>query len=183
MARCSVRVSGVRCQFDYPHDGDHLPKPPCDTCRGMIAGECLNCGRIKGSDGPLMGAPRRCPARHPSGVQCVIDVTELTTHETDHKAPDPASPARSLHWTDSEAVTALGFPVGGARNSQVGGEHYAKHKIQMWDIWQEYGLNAFEGAVLKYLLRRKGSRLEDLKKARHTLDRLIEIEEAGDGGS
>src|SRR5690606_17746622 len=66
----------------------------------------------------------------------------------------------------------------GGRDAQVGGDHYQKHSIQPWDVWEEYGLNAFEGAVLKYLLRRKGSRVEDLKKARHTLDRLIEIEEA-----
>ena len=68
-----------------------------------------------------------------------------------------------------------------ATDSQVGGDHYLKHSIQPWDIWQEYELNAFEGAVLKYLLRRKGDRVEDLKKARHTLDRLIEIEEARGG--
>lgn len=68
-----------------------------------------------------------------------------------------------------------------ARNSQVGGSHYRRFKIQPWDIWQEYGLDAFTGAILKYLLRDKGNRLEDLRKARHTLDRLIEIEEAKDG--
>jgi hypothetical protein len=68
-----------------------------------------------------------------------------------------------------------------AKDSQVGGNHYRQHSIQPWDIWEEYGLNAFEGAVLKYLLRRKGDRVEDLKKARHTLDRLIEIEEAKGG--
>ena len=68
-----------------------------------------------------------------------------------------------------------------SRDRQVGGDHYRQRKIQPWDIWQEYGLNAFEGAVLKYLLRRKGDRVEDLKKARHTLDRLIEIEESRDG--
>lgn len=66
----------------------------------------------------------------------------------------------------------------GARDSQVGGDHYAKHAIQTWDIWEAYGLNAFEGAVIKYLLRyRDKNGVEDLKKARHTLDRLIEIEE------
>lgn len=80
-------------------------------------------------------------------------------------------------------LTGTCLPVGngGARLSQVGGEHYRQFKIQPWDIWQEYGLNAFEGAILKYLLRRKGSRVEDLKKARHTLDRLIEIEEGKEG--
>lgn len=68
-----------------------------------------------------------------------------------------------------------------AVDTQVGGSHYLQHSIQPWDIWEEYGLNAFEGAVLKYLLRRKNDRVEDLKKARHTLDRLIEIEEAKGG--
>lgn len=61
---------------------------------------------------------------------------------------------------------------------QVGGDHYRQRSIQPWDIWQEYGMNAFEGAVLKYLLRwRSKGGVEDLKKARHTLDKLIEIEE------
>lgn len=62
---------------------------------------------------------------------------------------------------------------------QVGGDHYVKRKIGPWDIWAEYGMNAFEGAVLKYLLRwRDKNGVEDLKKARHTLDKLIELEEA-----
>ncbi len=65
-----------------------------------------------------------------------------------------------------------------ARSRQVGGDHYTGMAMQPWDIWEALDLGAFEGAILKYLLRRKGdSRVEDLKKARHTLDRLIEIEE------
>lgn len=88
----------------------------------------------------------------------------------DPRASDPTLSAEVVR----EKLAESGI---GARSEQVGGDHYAKHKIQPWDIWEEYGLNAFEGAVLKYLLRRKGDRLEDLKKARHTLDRLIEIEE------
>lgn len=64
-----------------------------------------------------------------------------------------------------------------ARSTQVGGEHYARHRIQPWDIAIEYNLSYIEGSALKYLLRRKGNRLEDLKKARHCLDRLIELEE------
>lgn len=66
---------------------------------------------------------------------------------------------------------------------QVGGDHYLKHKIQIWDIVEEYELGFFTGGVLKYLLRAgsKGSRLEDFKKARHYLDKVIEIEERRDG--
>lgn len=81
-----------------------------------------------------------------------------------------------LFTWDSDAVID-------ARDTQVGGDHYAKHAIQPWDIWETYGLNAFEGAVIKYLLRhRDKGGVEDLKKARHTLDRLIEIEEKKTSG-
>lgn len=66
-----------------------------------------------------------------------------------------------------------------ARDSQVGGEHYKRFKIQPWDVIDEYGLSFYAGNALKYLLRagRKGSAHEDLMKARHYLDRMIELEE------
>lgn len=64
-----------------------------------------------------------------------------------------------------------------ARNDQVGGDHYRTLKIQPWDIAIEYGLSYIEGSALKYLLRRKANRLEDLRKAAHCLRKLIEIEE------
>jgi hypothetical protein len=59
------------------------------------------------------------------------------------------------------------------RKKQVGGSHYKDHKIQPWDIILEYGLDFWEGNALKYLLRSKSNRLEDLKKARHYLDEVI----------
>lgn len=74
-------------------------------------------------------------------------------------------------------IEPLVIPMPPARNRQVGGNHYRGRRIQPWDIWEAYNLSAFEGAIIKYLLRDKGNRLEDLKKARHTLDKLIEIEE------
>ena len=74
---------------------------------------------------------------------------------------------------------------GSARLGQVGGEHYRKFKIQPWDVIDEYGLSFYAGNALKYLLRagNKGARVEDLKKCRHYLEKLIEVEEARDGGS
>lgn len=85
-----------------------------------------------------------------------------------------------MGWDDDEAQL---WQEPSARDAQVAGDHYRKFAIQPWDIWQEYGLDAFTGTVVAYLLRagHKGSKLEDLKKARHTLDRLIEIEERRDG--
>lgn len=73
----------------------------------------------------------------------------------------------------------------GVQNRQVGGDHYVRYAIQPWDIWREYSLDPWEASALKYLLRRKGKRLEDLEKCRHYLDYLIERERAtgaSDGG-
>lgn len=57
-----------------------------------------------------------------------------------------------------------------SRDKQVGGNHYKEHAIQPWDIIIEYGLDYFEGNALKYLLRRKNNRFEDLSKAIHYLE-------------
>lgn len=92
----------------------------CNVCRGMLAGECRTCGRVKNPDS------------YPK-------------------------------------------PKGLASTRQVGGEHYQK-KIQPWDVIETYGLDYFEGNVLKYLLRRKVNRLEDLRKAAHYLEKVIERE-------
>lgn len=54
-------------------------------------------------------------------------------------------------------------------------EHYRGQLLQPWDVIAMFGLDFWEGNVLKYLLRwRKKNGLEDLKKARHYLDDLIE---------
>ena len=64
------------------------------------------------------------------------------------------------------------------RNQQVGGNHYQGKPYQPWDIIDTWELNYYEGNVLKYLLRwRYKNGLEDLKKAKHYLEYLIEKEE------
>lgn len=83
-----------------------------------------------------------------------------------------------------EKLAEAGVALPAARDTQVGGEHYKKLALQPWDIWEALDLGAFEGSIIKYVLRYKDKNgVEDLKKARHTLDRLIEIVEARDGGS
>lgn len=58
---------------------------------------------------------------------------------------------------------------------QVGGTHY-KTAIQHWDFVAQYGLGYFEGQVTKYVTRwRKKNGLQDLRKAKHFLDKLIEL--------
>jgi hypothetical protein len=61
---------------------------------------------------------------------------------------------------------------------QVGGDHYASHKIQPWDVIEDWGLDFFAGNALKYLLRDKGHRLEDLQKLQHYVEKMIEREQA-----
>lgn len=62
-----------------------------------------------------------------------------------------------------------------AKSYQVGGKHYTQHEVQPWDIIDMYGLSFYEGNVIKYMLRKKGSRIEDLQKAKHYIERMIDI--------
>jgi len=67
-----------------------------------------------------------------------------------------------------------------ALDTQVGGEHYRKLSIQPIEYIIGNGLPFIEGAVVKYVTRwRDKGGVEDLKKARHLLDILIEHEGRG----
>jgi len=59
---------------------------------------------------------------------------------------------------------------------QVGGTHYKEQGIQPWDAIHAWGLGFFSGNVVKYVARhnQKGG-VNDLRKARHYLDKLIEL--------
>jgi hypothetical protein len=79
-----------------------------------------------------------------------------------------------LQWiTDyiylEEGYDGTGNPAEAAAR-QVGGNHYVKYKIQPLDIIDEYGLDFYLGNVLKYILREKGSKKEDIDKAIHYLE-------------
>ncbi len=64
-----------------------------------------------------------------------------------------------------------------ANDQQVGGEHYKRQKIQHWDYVAANDLDYFQGQITKYVSRwkEKGG-IEDLEKARHFLDKYIELE-------
>jgi hypothetical protein len=64
-----------------------------------------------------------------------------------------------------------------ANDVQVGGAHYKGRVHQPWDVILEWNLGFLDGNVVKYLARwRDKGGVEDLKKARHYLDKLIETE-------
>lgn len=62
-------------------------------------------------------------------------------------------------------------------NTQVGGNHYKDMKIQPVVFCHENGLGICESNVIKYICRHKSKNgIEDLKKARHYIDLLINLE-------
>ncbi len=74
-----------------------------------------------------------------------------------------------------------------AEDTQIGGNHYASKKVQPWhamEAWmtRDQFAGFLRGNAIKYLARcdDKGG-LEDLKKARHYLDKLIEFHECSNG--
>ena len=67
--------------------------------------------------------------------------------------------------------------MGKANEKQVAGTHY-KGAIQPWDVVNDWGLGYLDGTALKYIARwRKKNGLEDIKKAIHFLEKLVEHEQ------
>ncbi len=68
-----------------------------------------------------------------------------------------------------------------ANEKQVGGDHYARGNFQTWDFIELAELGFLEGNVIKYLTRweRKGTPKQDLEKAEHYLQKLVEEAKQG----
>lgn len=92
--------------------------------------------------------------------------------------------AGRLHWRHRQQITDIvAYRVVGssADDRQEGGDHYRKMPVQPWEAMAAWmspeQFNGFlRGNAIKYLARydAKGGR-EDLRKARHYLDKLIEV--------
>lgn len=77
---------------------------------------------------------------------------------------------------DDPAMVEVPEPAA-AMATQVGGGHYKDMAIQPIEYIHKNGIGFVEGAVIKYVSRwRKKNGLEDLRKARHMIDLLIEME-------
>lgn len=64
-----------------------------------------------------------------------------------------------------------------ANHKQIGGSHYSQYgALQHWDVVYKFGLDYFQGCISKYLFRWKDKNgLEDLYKAKHYLEKYIEL--------
>ena len=60
---------------------------------------------------------------------------------------------------------------------QVGGEHYKKLAVQVRDFIAINGIPYLEGCAIKYLCRwRDKGGVKDLEKAKHYIDKIIELQ-------
>ena len=80
----------------------------------------------------------------------------------------------TLSKQEIERVKKIGTAIR-ANEQQVGGAHYAVKAIQPWDYIIANNLGYLEGNIVKYVSRWKDKGgIEDLKKAQHYLQKLIE---------
>jgi hypothetical protein len=64
-----------------------------------------------------------------------------------------------------------------ALETQVGGDHYKSMPIQPMEYSMANGLDACQHTIVKYVTRfRQKGGVQDLEKARHVIDMLIEFE-------
>ena len=85
-----------------------------------------------------------------------------------------AEPGKTLGDILEEAKAT----VQSAMTTQVGGSHYTKMKIQPYEYCHVNRMGYVEGTALKYLSRwRDKGGLEDLEKAKHAIEWLIEYEQ------
>lgn len=117
----------------------------------LIRQECKFCSAKTPTDGCL---------RIASGVPCFFD------------------PPRGTLAVLAVPPDCVAAPVS-ALDMQVGGSHYKDMAIQPAEYLHRNGIGFIEGAIIKYVSRYKAKNgVEDLEKARHFLDMLIEFETA-----
>jgi len=64
-----------------------------------------------------------------------------------------------------------------ANDTQIAGGHYKDKPIQPWDYIAANNLGYFEGNVVRYISRwRDKGGVDDLRKAKHYIEKLIELE-------
>lgn len=182
--RC--RCCGHTLGWHHTEEGGDGRCSRCEVCDGFLDGEAhwmeacpakylagsqnYQCRRKEDHDGPHSDGHFRW-ANHTSKAKEKSNVATFEQGLTEPVAnPDRISYKGAVNFADVPKVA----------DTQVGGEHYRQTGIQPWDIIDAWGLDFYAGNALKYLYRagRKGPKVEDLKKARHYIDKMIEKEES-----
>tara|TARA_R100001377_G_scaffold39204_1_gene21878 strand:+ start:11 stop:358 length:348 start_codon:yes stop_codon:yes gene_type:complete len=103
-----------------------------------------------------------------SKIEPTMDLGEAAYHEGKQTLRPTTDQKNALNYPDETWKIAS--------HIQVGGNHYTKLEIQPMAYSMANKLNALQHTALKYITRYpdKGTPLEDLAKARHCIDMMIE---------
>lgn len=109
-----------------------------------------------------MGIPKHIFMSHDKSSRCVCgEVRDAFCH-------------------DQSPIVSRAAPGHSANTRQVGGSHYKTGGEEHWDRVARLKLDYFQGQITKYVERWKlKNGVQDLEKARHFLDKYIEL----NGGS
>lgn len=118
-------------------------------------------------------AEKQCSSRYSTTMMGIVRCVRSADHAGIHHS-------NAFSWSNGEAYITeetTTLPAS-ARDRQVGGDHYKTKSLQPWDVWDAFGLDPYEANAVKYLLRwRKKNGVEDLEKAKHYIDAIIEREQ------
>lgn len=119
--------------------------------------------------------------RYEDALESVGDITiegEFKGY-TNQEMIDRIEKAESLLKNSAPKITdAFDIPYEKASETQVAGNHYSKLKIQPMEYCLQNNLNYGQSNAIKYITRYKDKNgIEDLKKAIHCIELLMEFEE------
>lgn len=102
---------------------------------------------------------------------------------SDEKESQASEKEKKLEWLSQpmplfgEEIPCHFVDAKSPLETQIGGDHYTKLAIQPMRYSMENGLDALQHTVIKYVTRfRDKAGIEDLEKAKHCIDMLIEFE-------
>ena len=170
----SLESPGYMKQFSTPlktspeaqQRTQELPATPAQCGGGIV--DCSTAQEGYDSGVPKLLRDLDMEARKAALEALVRDNEELGLYDM------PLTPSMTEKNDNPRSTTS-------ANNRQVGGDHYKKMKIQPWDIvdacfTSDQAAGFYIGNVLKYLLRFESkSGIQDLEKAKHYLEKLIEV--------
>lgn len=102
----------------------------------------------------------------------------LMTHITGRTYEDPWNWYCSFCQEETKMASKNNGPHATANARQVGGSHYKTGGEEHWDRqWRLFGPAYFIGQITKYVERYQTKNgVQDLEKAKHFLEKLIELE-------
>lgn len=172
-------------------DAGRMPDLEDDKIAKLLAERGVDTKRIlaliNGWFGTQAGPVQEDSAGGDMGKDCVDNahkaewIREMNAmeHDCDEVRKDNRFNLTGWPYAPGETVPELQPMAGcdGPYQIQVGGDHYSKYAIQPTEYIIKNRLNFCEGNVVKYVTRwRDKGGVDDLRKAKHYIDMLIETE-------